>query len=62
MIELDLYNMSIAELIELMIIWVNELVVLHKVHEHKRMDEIQKEVELIHRIISEKLANEKPLK
>ena len=62
MTESDLYKMSTDQLIDLMMIWVNELVILHKVHDHEHIGEKRKEVELIQRIIVEKRDNETSLK
>lgn len=58
MTEESLNKMSTNELIDLMIITVNELLVLHKVHDHKHSDERRQEIEMIQKVIVAKRAAE----
>lgn len=63
MTEENLNKMSINDLFDLMVKSVNELLDMHKYHEHVFRTEIKrKEIELIQRVIVAKRAAEIPLK
>ena len=62
MTEEELYKMPLNNLFNLMIIKIDELMVYVNHHDHKNMVEVQKEVEMLQRVIIAKRAAEMPAK
>lgn len=57
-----MYKMPLNNLFNLMIIKIDELMVYVNHHDHKNMVEVQKEVEMLQRVIVAKRAAEMPAK